>query len=308
MTPLRFINKSTTESVYLSYSIQPEEIFTVSDKDRFTFASDQDILRDIVSGMLVVNNGSTDLEWSEGLSYTRSILSEPPKTKDGDWHIVTENFAHVTGNDVINWTLEKHLDCSTKHSERLLIPSNKKVTVNFVEAGSDSIPTSLCLEYFKIINGGHYRVNLDIRVSEMYCLVSTVDAVSTDTTMTVETAYDNLFEDTINNVLYGVETPDGELSYHFLTSVSDDPSVLTFDNPFGRDLPAGTKLAVVDRPIGQSGSTMASSDLNWISPPEFYCSSGLSYLKLTIFNNSIEDAGLVFAVINGWQTPLVGGD
>jgi len=124
---------------------------------------------------------------------------EPPKTADGDWHFVQENFAHVTGNEVVNWTVEKSLNSNTDFTEKMIIPNNRTFTLNFLEGGSFTVPTYIKLEWYEDIGGSVFmRRNPEIRVEEVrLTTVNGAHSVS-DTVITLNNANNELEKDKIN--------------------------------------------------------------------------------------------------------------
>lgn len=298
---VRVKNNSGSNSTWVGKSIVADAYIELTADTQLVWASESQVITDISNGNLIINNGTDDItDGAMGLKWLQGNV-EPPVTADGDWHIVNENFAHVTGNNVINWTIEKFLDSESETSEKYVIPVGRTVTLNFFEGGSFDVPTYIKVEWFKDFSGTFKRVNPDIRVSEIWTTTLSVAATTGDTTVSVVDA-----SDIDAGMLFGFECNTEECMLT-VASVDTDANTITFETPLPVDKLVGDKIGLVDRVIGQKGNQIASSAINWVSPPRF-TGDGSDYLLLTIKNEDSTDGGLVTAMINGWDTSTGVGD
>jgi hypothetical protein len=159
----------------------------------------------------------------------------------------------------------------------------------------------------------YIRINPDIRTQECYTLTlsQAYDPLIDGTSLTITSKYnsDDLFY-MERDLVYEIQSPSGELSEYFkLSDVDVDLSTVEISAELTNSFPVGSRIALIDRPIGQSGSMAADAQLKWASPPTlFSINSTPGYLRFTVYNNSKEETGLIFGMINGWITDLVGGD
>ena len=382
-------NASGATDTWLGQQIANGVYYELQATEYVPWSTDQKVFDDIGTGNLVVNSGvEPDDDFANSVAGWNWLSgnAEPPRTVDGDWHIVAENFAHVTGNEGLNWTIEKYLDAGATFSEMMVIPSNRTFTLNFLEGGSFTVPTHIRLEWFEDIGGSVFvRRNPEIRLEEIYRTkvngihAASATVINMDNTNneldTVEIGLYYGFKDGVNTTFYrkvtavdavadtvtldtglpastgttatgtanlvanAVDTitvTDGGTMYtsaptvtisgdgtgatatavmtgDVVTSVTVDTggsgyttATVTFGTPDGSIL-GGTRLGLTDRVIGQKANQIASSIINWTSPPQFF-GDNVNYLKLTISNEDTVDAGLVTAMINGWHTDSTTGD
>lgn len=267
-----------------------------------------DVAFHIEQGNLTINDGTKDLTTLNALKLVWNLSLQPTNvTADGDWHMVQENFAHVTGNKIVNWTVEKFLDAQAEYSEKFLIPDGYTLTVNFVEAGSSTVPTTVVLEYYDWINETLHRINPELRVEETFLL--TVDGAFTtdDTELTVADTDTNTIQELETGMTYGFKDGVNDVFYRTIVDITTGTSSITLDSGIPTDIADGTMIGLVDRVIGQKGTKSASGMISWVSPPRFF-GDGDRYLRLRIENDDPTDGGLVAGTLNGWLTPTADGD
>lgn len=270
--------------------------------------ANSDVAFHVDQGNIIINDGTKDLTKLKALKYVWDMPLEATNvTADGDWHVVNENFGHVTGNNIVNWTFEKFLDASISYSEKYLIPNNKTLTLNFIEAGSSSVSTNVTLEYYDMINGTLCRINPEVRVEETYLI--TVDGAHSSgaTTIAVSDTDTNTLQQVETGLCYGFKDGSNDTFYDIVTDISTGNSTITLQNGLPNDIADGTLVGLVDRVVGQKGNKSSFGIINWVTPPRFF-GDGDRYLKITIENNDPTNGGLVTGTFNGWLTPTDDGD
>jgi len=382
-------NNSGLGGTWLGVPLANGLYYQIPDSKINQWILDNKVFTDVGNGNLVVNNGADTIDDIIDVTKGWAWLTgntEPQKTADGDWHFVQENFAHVTGNNALNWTIEKSLDANTSYTETMIIPNNRTLTLNFLEGGAFTVPTHIKLEWLEDIGGGVFIVrNPEIRLDEIR--MATVNGIhsATSTTITMYNSNGELsqvepnlyygFKDGSNATFYrqvtaidtvantvtlssglpastgitatgtvtltagavsSITITDGGTMYSstptvtisgdgtgatgtavlangVVTSVTIDTggtgyttSTILFSAPDG-SISDGTFFGLTERVIGQKSNQVASSVINWVSPPQFY-GNGVNYLRLTITNEDTVDSGLVTAMVNGWHTDSTTGD
>ena len=132
-------NMSGSDDTWVGQLITDGSYYQVQSTELVRWANSDKVFTDIGSGALIVNTGEESAgDLVDPVEGWRWLVgdTEPPRTVDGDWHIVAENFAHVTGNNAINWTVEKCLDAGTSYSEKFIVPNGRTFTLNFMEGGA----------------------------------------------------------------------------------------------------------------------------------------------------------------------------
>ncbi len=304
-------NDSGSTDTWVGQQIADGAYYELQATEIVPWSADTKVFDDIGTGNLVVNKGAepgddiTDVV--KGWKWLAGNV-EPPTTADGDWHIVSENFAHVTGNETINWTVEKSLNSEASFSEKFIIPNNRTFTLNFLEGGSFTVPTYIKIEWFEDIGGSVFmRRNTEIRLDEIFLTTVNGAHAAAATVITINNA-NNELDYVETGLYYGFKDGAGAPFYHKVNSVDTVANTVTLDTglPTG-GVADGTNFGLTDRVIGQKANQVASSVINWMSPPQFF-GDGINYLKLTISNEDTVDAGLVTAMINGWHTDSTTGD
>jgi len=154
---------------------------------------------------------------------------------------------------------------------------------------------------------GEYIFIPEIRVDEINrTTVNGIHAV--DSTIITMNNANNELDHVEPNLYYGFKDGAAAAFYRKVTAVDTGANTVTLDSglPTG-GVADGTSFGLTDRVIGQKANQIASSIINWTSPPQFF-GDGINYLKLTISNEDTVDAGLVTAMINGWHTDSTTGD
>jgi len=303
-------NNSGSDGTWHGQSIIAGAYQTLSDGEMILWSADAAVISDVANGTLIVNKGTDTiddiLDYVAGLNWLQGNTGAK-QSVDGDLKIVAENNAHVTGNKTINWTVEKYLDSDNEYSEVFVIPNNRTFTLNFLDGGSAEVATIMVLEWYNWDVNHFRRVNPDIRVDEFFQIQVDGDHLITDTVITIKNAH-NLSEinDIVINLEYGF-TDGTNYDSVKITAVDTVNSTITLESVLSFIPIDNVKIGLVDRVIGRKGNQISSSTLSWTSPPRFV-GDGVSYLKMTMFNESDVDAGLVTALINGWHTATVDGD
>ena len=190
-----------------------------------TLKSSEQVFDLVASGdLIVLDANDIDIASSiDGWNWLVAESKEPPKTKDGDWHIVQENFAHVTGNETINWTIEKLLGPRTTYSERMTVPSDRKITINFLEGGSAEVPTHIKLEWFRHTGNNEFiRINPEIRVHEYYSMKLASVASIGDTVLSIDDMQGALATvDFEENYVHGFKDGAADTVYHKVTAIDN---------------------------------------------------------------------------------------
>jgi len=308
---IRIKNAGTIGGTWNGVTIPMGIYYDIPFTDSMHWSEDATVVADISNGTLVVNKGADLVDdiinIVEALNWLSSELN-PSRTVDGDLTIVQENNAHVTGNKVINWTLEEYLNASNTFSEIFIIPNGRTATINFLQGGSYTVPTYISLEYFQMINGTMQRINPDIRPDEVPTFSIATNHLIGDTVLTINNTNNeiDLIDITPTSNLYCFDDA-GNIFYANITAIDIVAGTIILSSPLTVNVSAGTLSTNVSRVIGQKGTQISSSELSWVSPPRFY-GDGVSYLKVTIENKDVVNDGLVTASLNGWHTPSTGGN
>ncbi len=304
-------NDSGSTDTWVGQQIADGAYYELQATEYIPWSADSKVFDDIGAGNLIVNKGAEPgddiTDTVRGWKWLAGNI-EPPQSADGDWHMVAENFAHVTGNEGSNWTIEKFLDTSISYGEKMIIPNNRTFTLNFLEGGSYTVPTHIKLEWFEDIGGSVFmRRNPEMRLDEIY--LSTVNGahLATETVININNDNDEL-DNVETGLYYGFKDDAGAPFYRKVTAVNTTADTVTLDSglPTG-GMATGTFFGLTDRVIGQKANQVASSIINWTSPPQFF-GDGINYLQLTITNEDDVESGLVTAMVNGWHTDSTTGD
>lgn len=274
------------------------------------WAEDAKVISDIGSKFLTVNNGTKDFTVAaEGLAWLLGNTN-PPVSKDGDWHFLNENFAHVTGNKGINWVVEKELEDEEEYTEIFVLPPGRHATINLMKGGSDQVPSSISLEWFEEIATDVYmRINPWIRGDEIIATRFVGNHTTGDTVLTVDNTTDQVASIRRYHYYCFYDTV-AETGFHAKVIAKDvGAGTITVEAPgIPVDMPNGMPLALTDRVIGRIGNRIAADSLLWVSPPNGFIGNGKNYFKLTLKNEDNMKIGTITAVVNGWHTPVTGGD
>lgn len=239
---------------------------------------------------------------------TTYIPTDPPVTQDGDWHFVNENFAHVTGNEGINWTVEKFLEPGESYSEKLILPDSRHATLNFVEGGSSIVSTTIRIEWYEEVDTDVYmRFNPWIRVDEV-CSLEVNGAHNSGATVINVNNGSNQLDDIETGYYYGFKDGTNNTVYHKITAKDTGADTITISPALTANIADLTCIGLTDRVVGRRGNQVASSILNWTSPPNKFLGNGKNYFILSITNEDTIDSALVSATLNGWHTNTVAGD
>lgn len=313
-------NKNEQLNIYISEGVSLEiaasgqlDVFTVLTREQLSNADD--VAYHIKQGDITVNDGVNDLDWLSAIDLCRDyrqVIEQPKKTSDNDWHFVNENFAHVSGNKGINWAIEKYLEPGSSYSEYLKLPEGRHATLNFMEGGSYLVPSHISLEWYEWcpLSSGYVRHNPWMRSSESYALTLSGEHASNFTVLSVNEEFEHTLEEIETDLVYCFHAFDSASGYfpRKIVSVNASGNTITVDPGIPFDCPDGTKIGLVDRPIGQIGNQIASSILNWTSPPNEFFGNDKNYFKFTVTNEDPENSGLVTATVNGWHTDTENGD
>lgn len=308
---VRVKNTKGSDDVWVGQFIAYLAYYDLEEDDFKKWSEDSKVISDIGSGFLTVNKGAdtTDdfLVPAEGLAWLQGN-TQPQRTKDGDWHFVNENFAHVTGNSGINWIIEKELEDEESYFEMFVLPAGRHATINMLKGGSDQVPSSITLEWFEETTVDEYmRINPWIRANEIIAAKLSGAHTTGDTVITVGNTNDEV--ESIRQGHYYCFHTGTETSFYAKIIAKDTVAgTVTLSAGIPVDLASGTPLGLTDRVIGRVGNQIATDALVWISPPNGFLGNGKNYFKLTVTNEDKMKVGAVTAVVNGWHTPTSGGD
>ena len=234
----------------------------------------------------------------------------PPSTADGDWHVVNENFAHVTGNQGINWVVEKYLEAGISYSEKFRLEEGRHATINSLSVGAASVPAKVSLDWYVETSEGSgvfMRHNPWTRCKSSYCDLIAEDHLVGDTVLNVQNV-DDYLESMETDSYYEFENIDGTFFYDKITAVSVENKQVTIANAAPIALLANAMLTSKDRPIGRIGTQYTYSKINWESPPNGFIGNGKNYFLLTIQNTHTDESALISSATNGWHTSVESGD
>lgn len=307
---VRVKNNKASQDTWVGQVLSPGEYYDLSNNEIKVWSENQKVFNDIGSGDLIVNKGAdlTD-DFSDsvrGYNWLKGDV-EPPRTKDGDWHVVHENFAHVNGNKNVNWTFEKFLDAGASFKERFTIPNGETFTLDAIEGGSATVPVTLRIEWMVYSNSVWHRMNPEIRVDEIWTF--TADGVHSAgaTEIAIAESSSNTIDETEVGKCYNFQGADGSVFMRKIDSVDTVNKTMSFAVPTTVDVLDGAKIALIDRPIGVKSTQTAATELHFASPPQFD-GDGVNYIEVTIENNHQTDGGLITGVVNGWLTSTTDGD
>lgn len=308
---IKIKNLQSIDDVYNGQLISASGYHTIQcEFERMSFANDEKINEHLWSSpaKILINDGTNDLtDKATGERWLKGNL-EPPRSADGDWHFVNENFAHVTGNKGINWTIDKYLEPQTTYCERIMIPDDRHVTLNSLGVGSSEIPSSAVLEWYVDRGDGNMmRYNPWIRCTEAYFLKVAGDHEIGDTVFSIDNS--ELILNTLElNLNYEFENEDGTYFYLKIVNKDIENSTVTIESAAPIAILDNAMITLKDRPIGRIGTQQAYSNISWISPPNGFIGNGTNYFRLVISNDHDTDSGLVSSFINGWHTSTSLGD
>jgi len=234
----------------------------------------------------------------------------PPSTADGDWHVVNENFAHVTGNQGINWVVEKYLEAGVSYSEKYRLENGRHATINALSVGAAGVPSEVKLEWYVETyedSGVFMRYNPWTKCRSSYCDLIEGSHDIGDTVLDVQNT-DGYLENMETDLYYEFENPDGTFFYDKITAVSVENEQVTIANAAPIALVADAMITGKDRPIGRVGTQYAYSKVDWASPPNGFLGNGKNYFLITIKNTHTDESALVSSSTNGWHTSTESGD
>jgi len=284
--------------IAVDYIATDGDILDVWMKDGLSQDSPDDVAK---LAVVVAAHDGTPLNLSDTVA-----LAGNPKSLDGDLHVVTENFAHVSGNEGINWFIEKELEDGESYSETLVLPAGRHATLNLLRGGSDRVSSQLKLEWFEEIAPDEFmRINPWVRGREIVAARLNGFHAAGSTLLTM---YNDDNEVNYMRKKYYCIT-DGETAFHAKVASKDpDNSQITMEEGLPVDLNDGAMFALTDRPIGRIGNQIASDSLVWVSPPNGFIGNGKNYFKLTMENEDERKIAIITATLNGWHTDANGGD
>lgn len=281
------------------------DLFFKADLD----STEQDILGTTVSGHVAdFFSLKEEVVITSKLDRAGNVVTDlpTPVTPDGEQHTVQSNLGKITGNEVINWTMNYNLNTGTSISERYVIPDGKTVSIEFVQGYSPSIPYSVELNWYVTRGPTTFRRNPAMRPEEFW--VARVDGnhPAPDTTIVLKNANGFQFRDLEVGKAYGFVTSSGT-NFTRVIENKDGPSrTITLDDSIPTDLSNNDKVGLVDRPIAKLGGDSANALMDFEIAPTFR-GNDVRYLELVVKNESPTDNGEVFAVVNGWLTSTVSG-
>ena len=168
---VRAKNNLGATKVYDGNPIDPGEYYDLDETDKTQWKHITEIFTAVANSHLIINKGADTVDdFTDPLKGWNWLAgeTEPPQSSDGDWHFVNENFAHVTGNDGINWSIERELENNETYSEILVMPNNRHATINMMVGGSDQVASSIVLEWYEELSPGEFmRTNPWIRKEEI---------------------------------------------------------------------------------------------------------------------------------------------
>lgn len=306
---IRVKNTNSTDT-WEGQTISPGQYYTLDETEHQRWAESSKVYDSVADGTLVVNNGSDNVDdFTDPKAGWKWLTSDttPQQTSDGDWHFVNENFAHVSGNHGINWTVECELENDESYQEKFVLPAGRHATLNILRGGSDKVPSSILLEWYEELTVDEYmRVNPWVRADEQISGVINGAHTTGDTVITIYNT-NNEIDWIMADHYYCFAHGSG--GFHAKVLSVDIPNAqFTLAAGIPEDLANGDKIALTDRPIGRIGNQIAADSLAWASPPNGFIGNDKNYFLLTIKNEDDEDVGLVSATLNGWHTSNTGGD
>lgn len=309
---VRVKNVTGGQDTWAGRPINDGAYYTIPDDDLTQWRTLK-IFQDVAAMRLIVNNGSDVVDdFTDALKAWNWLYGNlnPPTSADGDWHILNENFAHVAGNQGINWGIERELENEEEYAEKFVLPVGRHATINTLRGGSDRVPSSIVLEWYEELTVGTYmRVNPWVRADEL--IAATVNGAHSlgATTITLHNT-DNEVSNILADHYYCFDnTASGGSKFHIkVLTINPLSDQITVEGGLPENISDGTCIAQTDRAIGRIGNQVASDALDWDSPPNMFYGNGKNYFLLTIKNEHIEDVGVVSATVNGWHTPTSGGD
>jgi len=308
--PVRVKNAQLSADEYDGQTIEPGDYYTLDSDDIRQWPYITKVFQHVGDSRLIVNNGADNvddfLDPLEGWKWLSGEL-EPPRSADGDWHMVNENFAHVVGNEGINWTIIKELESGESYSEMLVLPNNRHATINMLIGGSDQVASNVTLDWYEEISPGTYmRTNPWIRKDEL--VVARVDGAHTsgDTILNLKNTNNEM--DHLNQNYYYCFS-DGVTEFHGkITSIDLGAETITLSQGIPGNILDNASLTLTDRPIGNVGNQIGHGQLTWVSPPNSFIGNQKNYFKLTLQNDDMVDVAIISATVNGWHTDVNSGD
>jgi hypothetical protein len=306
---IRVKNTNSTDS-WEGQTIAPGEYYTLDETEHKRWGDSQKVNGSVANGTLIVNNGADTVDdFSDPIAGWKWLTGDtmPPQSSDGDWHVVNENFAHVSGNYGINWTVECELENDESYQEKLILPAGRHATLNILRGGSDRVPSSILLEWYEELTVDVYmRVNPWVRADEQIAGVINGAHATNDTVITIYNTNNDIDWIMADHYYCFAHTSGGFHAKVISVDIPNSQFTLEAGIPVG--LNNGDKIALTDRPIGRIGSQIASDSLAWTSPPNGFIGNDKNYFLLTMTNDDDEDVGLINATLNGWHTATNGGD
>jgi len=309
---VRVKNTKGVDDVWVGQSITYLAYHDLEESEFQDWGEDSKVISDVGAGFLTVNKGAdgTDdfLVPAKGLAWLQGN-TQPPRSKDGDWHVVNENFAHVSGNKGINWVIEKELENEETYSEFFVLPPGRHATINLLKGGSEQVASSITLEWFEEIAVDEYmRINPWVRGDEIIATKVNGAHTSGDTVITVHNTNGEV--DLIRRYhYYCFYDTVAETGFHAKVIDKDSgASTITLEAGLPTDFPDNMPLGLTDRVIGRVGNQISTDSLMWVSPPNDFIGNGKNHFRITIVNEDKINVGTIMAVVNGWHTATSGGD
>lgn len=229
-----------------------------------------------------------------------------PVTPDGETHTIQSNLGKITGNEIVNWTMDYNLNTGNSIAERYVIPNGKTVSIEFVQGYSPAIPYSVELNWYVNRAGTTFRRNPAMRARDFFIARVDGNQPAPNTTIVLKNVNGFQFRDLEVNKAYEFLTSSGTRFNRIVTSKDVPTKTVTLDSTIPSDLSNNDKVALIDRPIAKLGGDASNALMDFKIAPTFR-GNDQRYLELVVKNESPTDNGEVFAVVNGWLTSTVSG-
>ena len=226
-----------------------------------------------------------------------------PVTPDGETHTIQSNMANITGNKLINWTMHYTLGADTSISERFVVPSGKTASIEFVQGYSSAVAFSAELNWYRDVGK---RTNPAMNPEHYFIQKVDGNHTAPDNTIKLKNANGFGFADIVLDKRYAFATASGTTFVREVTAKHGPTKTVTLDGNIPTNLQNNDKFAMMDRPIARVGGDASNALMDFEVAPAFR-GDGTRFLELIVKNESLTDSGDVFAIVNGWLTPTVGG-
>ena len=267
-------------------------------------------LSGVVSAHTPNPNFDPPLVLAAGLDQNNQPIAQriAPTTPDGEMHTVQSSMANITGNSLINWTMEYTLNAGSSISERFIVPDDYYASLEFLQASSSVVNYSVELDWYVYPPGGGaaHRRNPAISAETIWVQEVDGDQPAPDTTIKLKNANGFIFADLGINLFYQFLTASGIAFTRQVTAKNQSTKVVTLSAPIPTNLQDGDRVALIDRSIAKLGGAQSNTIMDFEVPP-YFRGDGNRYLQLTLNNDSLLDSGSIFTILNGWLTPVVSG-